>query len=199
MDQVRLAPAGARRLLRGDCRGPWRGGTAPEGYAKGPSARTGLDRLRGYFQKNPPPDLHHQTMLLWASTRLEGLMTSARQQETIRELRGRQKSDGGWCLPSLGALEPAQRQAQRSGRTQRRLRHGPGCLRASRGRCSGLRPGHPARSCLAQGQPVRVRAAGLPARSTTMKTITSPTPAPASPCWRFSVARPKRRQRPGLS
>jgi squalene-hopene/tetraprenyl-beta-curcumene cyclase len=77
-------------------------GYAPEGYAKGPSARVGLDRLRGYFRKNPPPDLHHQTMLLWASTRIDGIMTSEQKEQTLQALRSLQKSDGGWCLPSLG-------------------------------------------------------------------------------------------------
>ena len=173
-------------------------GYAPEGYAKGLSARTGLDRIRGYFQKNPPPDLHHQTMLLWASTRLEGLMTSARQQETIRELRGRQKSDGGWCLPSLGHWN------RRNGKP-----NDPAA--PSDGYATGLvvfvlrEAGVPASDpaiergvAWLKANQAR-RAAGSPARSTMMKTITSPTPAPATPCWRFSVARPKRRQWPGLS
>lgn len=77
-------------------------GYAPEGYAQGPSAKAGLDRLRGYFRKTSPPDLHHQTMLLWASMRLAGIMTSDQKQQTIGALRKLQKSDGGWCLPSLG-------------------------------------------------------------------------------------------------
>ncbi|MGC8642808.1 MAG: prenyltransferase/squalene oxidase repeat-containing protein, partial [Isosphaeraceae bacterium] len=77
-------------------------GYAPGDYAKATSARAGLDRLRGYFRKNPPPSLHHQTMLLWASTRLEGVMTSEQKEQTVKSLRALQRGDGGWCLPSLG-------------------------------------------------------------------------------------------------
>jgi squalene-hopene/tetraprenyl-beta-curcumene cyclase len=77
-------------------------GHAPDDYAKSPAARAGLDRLRGYFAKNPPPDLHHATMLLWASTRLDGLMTDEQRAATIKRLRALQRPDGGWNLPSLG-------------------------------------------------------------------------------------------------
>jgi squalene-hopene/tetraprenyl-beta-curcumene cyclase len=77
-------------------------GHAPDGYARTPGARKGLARLRAYFSANPPPDLHHQTMLLWASTRLDGLMTAGERKATISRLRELQQADGGWCLPSLG-------------------------------------------------------------------------------------------------
>jgi squalene-hopene/tetraprenyl-beta-curcumene cyclase len=78
-------------------------GHAPDGYARSPAAQAGVARLRAYFAENPPPDLHHATMLLWASTRLEGLVTAERRRSTIERLRALQQPDGGWCLPSLGA------------------------------------------------------------------------------------------------
>jgi squalene-hopene/tetraprenyl-beta-curcumene cyclase len=77
-------------------------GHAPGGYAQTPSAQTGLTRLRSYFAKNPPPDLHHQTILLWASSRLEGLMSPEERSATINRLRKLERPDGGWNLPSLG-------------------------------------------------------------------------------------------------
>jgi squalene-hopene/tetraprenyl-beta-curcumene cyclase len=77
-------------------------GHAPDGYAQSPAAKTGLARLRTYFSKNPAPDLHHQTMLLWASTRLDGLMTAQERSTTIARLRELQRPDGGWNLASLG-------------------------------------------------------------------------------------------------
>ncbi|MCA1686014.1 MAG: squalene--hopene cyclase [Planctomycetia bacterium] len=77
-------------------------GSAPDGYAKTEAARAGLDRLRGYLKTHPAPDLHHQTFLLWTSTRLDGLMTPHEQAETVASLRALQRADGGWCLPSLG-------------------------------------------------------------------------------------------------
>ncbi len=78
-------------------------GHAPDGYATSPAAQTGLTRLRDYFTKNPPPDLHHATMLLWAATRLDGLMNDEQRQATIGRLRSLQRPDGGWNLPSLGS------------------------------------------------------------------------------------------------
>jgi squalene-hopene/tetraprenyl-beta-curcumene cyclase len=78
-------------------------GSAPGGYAQSDAARPGLDRLRSYLKTHPAPDLHHKTFLLWASTRLDGLMTVAERDETIRTLRALQRPDGGWSLPTLGA------------------------------------------------------------------------------------------------
>jgi squalene-hopene/tetraprenyl-beta-curcumene cyclase len=77
-------------------------GSAPEGYAQTEAARTGLERLRSFLKSNPPPDLHHKTFLLWASMRLDGLITAGDREATAQELRGLQRPDGGWSLPSLG-------------------------------------------------------------------------------------------------
>jgi squalene-hopene/tetraprenyl-beta-curcumene cyclase len=77
-------------------------GQAPDGYARGESAREGLARLKQYLRKNPPPNLHHKTLLLWASIKLDGLMTPAEREQTIKELLALQRDDGGWNLPSLG-------------------------------------------------------------------------------------------------
>lgn len=77
-------------------------GLAPEDYILSEKAQKGLARLRDYFRATPAPDLHHRTMLLWASTRIEGLITSDQQQAVIKDLRSRQRDDGGWNLPSLG-------------------------------------------------------------------------------------------------
>jgi squalene-hopene/tetraprenyl-beta-curcumene cyclase len=77
-------------------------GVAPEGYAQSDKARAGLAKLRNYFAKNPPPDLHHKTWLLWASLRLDGLMTPAEREQTKTRLLALQRDDGGWSLPSLG-------------------------------------------------------------------------------------------------
>jgi squalene-hopene/tetraprenyl-beta-curcumene cyclase len=78
-------------------------GHAPGAYAQTDSARAGIERLRAYFAATPPPDLHHETMLLWASARLDGLMSSRQRTETIAKLRKLQQRDGGWNLPSFGS------------------------------------------------------------------------------------------------
>ena len=77
-------------------------GHAPEGYAWSDAAKEGVARLKAYLRKNPPPDLHHKTWLLWASLKLDGLMTPAQREQTIKELLALQRDDGGWNLPSLG-------------------------------------------------------------------------------------------------
>jgi squalene-hopene/tetraprenyl-beta-curcumene cyclase len=77
-------------------------GNAPEGYAKSEAAKEGVARLKRYLKKNPPPDLHHKTMLLWASVKLDGLMTKEEREQTIKDLLALQRDDGGWNLPSLG-------------------------------------------------------------------------------------------------
>jgi squalene-hopene/tetraprenyl-beta-curcumene cyclase len=77
-------------------------GHAPGKYAEGKSAKEGVAKLRDYLNKNPPPNLHHKTMLLWASVKLDGLMTQAERDQTIKDLLALQRKDGGWNLPSLG-------------------------------------------------------------------------------------------------
>lgn len=77
-------------------------GYAPGDYLKTDKAKDGLEKLRAYFQKNPAPDLHHTAMLLWASTKLDGLMTAEEKKKAVAALTAKQHKDGGWCLPSLG-------------------------------------------------------------------------------------------------
>lgn len=77
-------------------------GAAPERYAESEAAQKGLARLRKYLRGNPAPDLHHRTWLLWASTRISGLMTDDERENTIKELRALQRADGGWSVSSLG-------------------------------------------------------------------------------------------------
>ena len=77
-------------------------GHAPENYAHGDSARPGVEKLRGYFKSTAPPSLHHKTWLLWASVKLDGLLSAEEQLATTKELLALQRSDGGWSLESLG-------------------------------------------------------------------------------------------------
>src|SRR5262249_58276635 len=66
------------------------------------AAKAGVEKLRAYFQKTPAPDLHHRVMLLWASTKLDGILTADQQKKTVAELKGMQRPDGSWALPALG-------------------------------------------------------------------------------------------------
>ena len=75
---------------------------APDGYAKSDAAKEGIAKLKGYFQTNPSPNLHHKAFLLWASNGIEGLMTADERKATQEQLLALQRTDGGWSLPSLG-------------------------------------------------------------------------------------------------
>jgi squalene-hopene/tetraprenyl-beta-curcumene cyclase len=77
-------------------------GVAPERYAETPTAQHGLVGIRRYLQANPPPTLHHQAMLLWASSYLPDLQTDKEKAATVSQLLSLQKSDGGWGLATLG-------------------------------------------------------------------------------------------------
>jgi squalene-hopene/tetraprenyl-beta-curcumene cyclase len=78
---------------------------APDDYAKGESAKEGLAKLRGYLKKTPPPNLHHKAWLMWASLKLDDLMSAEGRATTIKELKALQRKDGGWSLSSLGDWE----------------------------------------------------------------------------------------------
>jgi squalene-hopene/tetraprenyl-beta-curcumene cyclase len=77
-------------------------GVAPEGYAKTDAAKAGIAKLKAYFDKTPAPTLHHKAWLLWASRKLDGLMSEDEQRKAVAELRAKQRDDGGWSLSSLG-------------------------------------------------------------------------------------------------
>ena len=76
-------------------------GYATEGYASTSTALEGVKRLRVYFSKNVAPSFHHRVMLLWASMRVEGLMSAEERRATTARLRELQRGDGGWNLPSF--------------------------------------------------------------------------------------------------
>jgi squalene-hopene/tetraprenyl-beta-curcumene cyclase len=78
-------------------------GLAPDGYAETEKAKAGMEKLRKYLKDTPSPDLHHKAWLLWASLKVDGLMTAEERAKTIQELCALQHEDGGWSLHALGA------------------------------------------------------------------------------------------------
>jgi squalene-hopene/tetraprenyl-beta-curcumene cyclase len=68
----------------------------------GSNHRFGIFR---YFRTHKAPNLHHRTMLLWAATKLDGLMSAEEREATVNDLFRVQRPDGGWNLPSLGTWE----------------------------------------------------------------------------------------------
>jgi squalene-hopene/tetraprenyl-beta-curcumene cyclase len=77
-------------------------GTAPDNYRSNVAVQKNLELLRGYldgeYRKQP---LSNRVVLLWASTRLSGLLEKQREESLINDILGEQRSDGGWSLSSL--------------------------------------------------------------------------------------------------
>ncbi|HUT89376.1 MAG TPA: prenyltransferase/squalene oxidase repeat-containing protein [Thermoguttaceae bacterium] len=80
-------------------------GAAPDGYADTPAAKAGLDKIRRYFEANPPAHLHHRAMKLLASLHVEGIMTEPERRQVVEDLFALQKPDGGWGVVTLGNWE----------------------------------------------------------------------------------------------
>ncbi len=83
-------------------------GTAPGYYV--PGADPDLDQkvrlLRSYLVENlKAQNAFNRIWFLWASHRLDGLLTSDGRQSLIVELLEKQQTDGGWRLASLGAFQ----------------------------------------------------------------------------------------------
>lgn len=76
-------------------------GIAPEKYAETDNAKKGLEKLKNYFEKTPPPNLHHKAWLAWASLKVDGLMKKEDRESTMKDLLALQREDGGWSLASL--------------------------------------------------------------------------------------------------
>ncbi len=81
-------------------------GTAPEDYAARGMIQAELERLRGYltshYQEQP---LVNRLTLLWASTKVGGLLDHEQRTALIEDVLTLQQADGGWSLTSLGNWE----------------------------------------------------------------------------------------------
>jgi squalene-hopene/tetraprenyl-beta-curcumene cyclase len=77
-------------------------GTAPESYRGTPEIQANLKMLIDYLKDNANEQSPlNRVTLLWASTKLPGLITSRQEQEIIDEMLAKQQSDGGWSLSSV--------------------------------------------------------------------------------------------------
>jgi squalene-hopene/tetraprenyl-beta-curcumene cyclase len=78
-------------------------GSAPGGYASNSEIEKNVGLLREYLRKNAS-DQHtlNKLMLLWASSKLTGLLTTAERDALVAEVFSKQQADGGWSTASLG-------------------------------------------------------------------------------------------------
>ena len=78
-------------------------GLAPADYQARPEIRRNVEALTTYLraaQASAP--LHNRLFLLWASSKLHGLLPAADKAAILAELQRKQEADGGWTLASLG-------------------------------------------------------------------------------------------------
>jgi len=77
-------------------------GIAPENYAATPAIQENLKRLREYVNRESGrQSTINRIFLLWAATKLPGLISPGEQQAIIHEVLTRQQADGGWRLASI--------------------------------------------------------------------------------------------------
>lgn len=77
-------------------------GIAPGGYSARPEIQPQLDLLRQYLvSQREKQTLLDQVVLLWASTKVSGLLTPAQQNEIISEVLSKQQPDGGFSLSNF--------------------------------------------------------------------------------------------------
>lgn len=76
--------------------------TAPENYASSPEIQDNLGRLRAYLNRqSAAQSTINRVFLLWASSKLPGLIQPAEQKAIIQEVLSKQQADGGWRLASI--------------------------------------------------------------------------------------------------
>jgi squalene-hopene/tetraprenyl-beta-curcumene cyclase len=77
-------------------------GNAPADYRSAPAIQDGLKALREYLIKERDSQiLINRVILLWASTKLPGLLTPTEQKSILDEALGKQQADGGFSLSSF--------------------------------------------------------------------------------------------------
>jgi len=77
-------------------------GIAPENYAATPSIQENLRNLRAYLSReSAKQSTINRIFLLWASTKLAGLVSPEQQKAIVDEVLARQQADGGWRLASI--------------------------------------------------------------------------------------------------
>jgi squalene-hopene/tetraprenyl-beta-curcumene cyclase len=77
-------------------------GRAPEDYLRQPNVVEGMARLSRWLHATKPNTLHQKGMLLWAHSEGGFTMSQDTRAAWLQELLATQRSDGGWCMASLG-------------------------------------------------------------------------------------------------
>jgi squalene-hopene/tetraprenyl-beta-curcumene cyclase len=77
-------------------------GMAPENYRSSAAIHDNLELLRAYLDREySRQPLSNRVVVLWASTKLPGLLDQERARTLVREILAAQRPDGGWSLAAL--------------------------------------------------------------------------------------------------
>ena len=77
-------------------------GTASGNYESALGIQENLKLLREYLtRESAAQSTINHVFLLWASTKLPGLLTQAQQRAIVQEILSKQQADGGWRLASI--------------------------------------------------------------------------------------------------
>ncbi len=77
-------------------------GTAPDDYRATPEIQSNIEMLVEYLRRNSAAQSPvNRVALLWASTKLRGLLTPEQKQSIVDEILAKQQSDGGWSMSSV--------------------------------------------------------------------------------------------------
>jgi squalene-hopene/tetraprenyl-beta-curcumene cyclase len=88
-------------------------GMAPGHYLKDHKIQQNVKLLRSYLRREyPSQPLVNQVVLLWASSKVPGLLNKSQKQDLMAELFRRQQADGGWSLSTLGTFKRRDKTAE---------------------------------------------------------------------------------------
>jgi squalene-hopene/tetraprenyl-beta-curcumene cyclase len=101
--QFNMEPFEAKdSLYYGACLAVIAVGTAPENYRSDPAIQGQMKLLADYLNREyPEQSTMNHVVLLWAASKLPGLITPDRQEAIIKEVFVEQQADGGWKLAPL--------------------------------------------------------------------------------------------------
>jgi hypothetical protein len=74
---------------------------APDGYAQTEPAKSGIEKLRGWFKANTPKDLHERGLTVIADWAVGGILTKEQREEHIAAFFAKQLPTHGWSTGTL--------------------------------------------------------------------------------------------------
>ena len=87
-------------------------GAAPDGYAKEAAVKEHVQQLRGFLLRSyATQPVLNQLYVLWASTKMPGVLTKDERKSLLVTLQKQQQEDGGWRLAGLEVRDRADHSA----------------------------------------------------------------------------------------